>query len=57
MADYELTDTEYEPTETGDWKKPVLCAHCGEQIGMHYQHADGKITCVRFADSISPDQS
>lgn len=47
-----ITDVPWTPT-VADTSGTIICAWCGEQIGMHYQHADGQITCVRFDKSVS----
>lgn len=33
----------------------LLCAWCGEQLCMHYQHADGRSVCVRFSEPQSAE--
>jgi DNA-directed RNA polymerase subunit N (RpoN/RPB10) len=43
---YTITETPFTPRTLEDGTQ--ICEHCGEQIGMHYQHADGRIVCVRF---------
>ena len=47
---HRITETPYTPVETEDWKRPEVCIHCGEAIGMHYQHADGRIVCVEIIE-------
>lgn len=48
IADFVQTDIEWEPDENFD---PVICKRCGHTIGYHMQHADGRITCVKYAMS------
>lgn len=48
---YTLTDVEYAPAEAGI-NQVQVCAKCGLLLGYHYQHANGRITCVKYA---SPD--
>jgi len=49
-----ITDVPWTPAVQSDGT--VFCAWCGEQIGMHYEHADGRIVCVRFSEP-TPDGS
>lgn len=54
MTSHRITEIAYSPKETGDWRRPEVCEHCGEAMGMHYQHADGRIVCVEFTNDIPP---
>lgn len=46
----EPTDVLYEPDLTkrqAPWLPKPDCRHCGQGIGFHWKHEDGRITCTR----------
>lgn len=49
---HRITDVAFAGKETGDWRRPYVCEHCGEAIGMHYQYADGRIVCVEVTNDV-----
>lgn len=48
-----ITETPFTPRTLEDGTR--ICEHCGEQIGMHCQHADGRIVCIRFSEPQSAE--
>lgn len=56
-APYERTEQEYQAAESlclAEQYAPV-CLRCGEKLGYHWQTADGKIWCVRNAQTVGAD--
>jgi hypothetical protein len=55
-VNYILTDIDYVPKDTG-LNQVQLCALCGLTLSYHYQHANGRITCVRYEAQPEPQEA